>query len=111
MAANPEIFSLLASLPARLPAEQVDILLSRSAFRLERIVSRGQRTADGFWYDQEENEWVVLLSGGARLQFADEEEEIVLAPGDALLIPARRRHRVTWTDPEAATVWLALHYV
>ena len=53
---------------------------------------------------------MALLSGGAGLRFEDEAEPRVLAPGDYLLIPAHRRHRVEWTDPETPTVWLALHY-
>ena len=90
--------------------ETFQVLLSTGNFRLERIVSAGQATPPGEWYDQDTHEWVVLLSGGAGLRFEDEPEPRVLSPGDYLLIPAHRRHRVEWTDPEAPTVWLALHY-
>lgn len=78
--------------------------------RLERIVSRGQATPDGEWYDQDANEWVVLLRGAAALRFEDEPEPRVLGPGDWLDIPAHRRHRVEWTAPDEPTIWLALHY-
>ena len=65
-------------------------------------MSAGQATPPGEWYDQDTHEWVALLSGGAGLRFEDEAEPRVLSPGDYLLIPAHRRHRVEWTDPEAA---------
>ena len=90
--------------------EIFQVLLSTGNFRLERIVSAGQATPPGEWYDQDTHEWVALLSGGAGLSFEDEPEPRVLSPGDYLLIPAHRRHRVEWTDSEAPTVWLALHY-
>jgi cupin 2 domain-containing protein len=92
------------------PEEIFQVLLATGNFRLERIVSTGQATPPGEWYDQDTQEWVVLLSGGAGLRFADEPEPRVLRPGDYLLIPAHRRHRVEWTDPGQPTVWLALHY-
>lgn len=79
-------------------------------FRLERIISAGQATPEGEWYDQETHEWVVLLSGSAGLLFEGETEIRVLNPGDYLLISAHCRHRVEWTDPERQTVWLAWHY-
>jgi len=91
-------------------SEFTEALASASGTRIERIVSRGHRSPDGFWYDQEESEWVALLSGAARLRFEDSEEEITLRPGDHLHIPAHVRHRVEWTDPDADTVWLAVFY-
>jgi cupin 2 domain-containing protein len=90
--------------------EIFQVLLSTGNFRLERIVSAGQATPSGEWCEQDTHEWVALLSGGAGLSFEDEPEPRVLRPGDYLLIPAHRRHRVEWTDPQAPTVWLALHY-
>ena len=101
---------LLADLPAALPEEVVQTLLVGRAFRLERIVSRGHASAEGFWYDQATHEWVVLLSGAARVRL-EGEEPVELRPGSYLNIPAHRRHRVEWTDPAQATVWLAIHYV
>ena len=78
--------------------------------RIERIVSTGQASPPGFWYDQDWGEWVVLLSGAARLRLAEEAEARRLAPGDWVDIPAHCRHRVEWTDPDQPTVWLAVHY-
>ena len=102
--------NLLSPLPDANSAERVDALLTRPGLRIERIVSRGQATPPGFWYDQGEGEWVVLLAGAARLRFADETEARLLGPGDWLDIAPRRRHRVDWTDPMVPTVWLAVSY-
>ena len=90
--------------------EQSDALLEQDSFRLERIVSRGHTTAAGEWYDQEWDEWVVVISGRATLTFEGEAEAVHLNPGDYVHIPAHCRHRVEWTDPQCETVWLALHY-
>jgi cupin 2 domain-containing protein len=102
--------NLLASLPARLGAEQIITLVANENLRIERIVSTGQASPRGFWYDQPWAEWVLVLAGAAGLVFEGEAEPRVLRPGDYLLIPAHRRHRVAWTDPEQPTVWLAVHY-
>jgi len=102
--------NLLAPLPDAGVAERVDTLLTRSGLRIERIVSRGQASPPGFWYDQPEGEWVLLLAGAAGLRFADETEVRVLGPGDWVDIAPRRRHRVDWTDPTVTTVWLAIFY-
>ena len=88
----------------------MDALLTRPGLRIERIVSLGHASPPGFWYDQPEGEWVLLIAGAARLRFADETEARFLEPGDWLDIAPHRRHRVDWTDPAAATVWLAVFY-
>jgi cupin 2 domain-containing protein len=101
--------SLFAGIPREMPGEFFEELLRTETFRVERIVSRGQASPPGFWYDQETGEWVLLVSGSATLRFEDG-RMIDLAPGDHILIPPRLRHRVERTDPERETVWLALHY-
>jgi cupin 2 domain-containing protein len=101
-----EVRNIFADLPRRLAAEQVTELLRTPGLTLERIVSTGQATG---WLDQDRDEWVVLLRGAARIEL-DGGEVAALGPGDALSIPAHRRHRVLWTDPGEPTVWLALHY-
>jgi cupin 2 domain-containing protein len=102
--------NLFSPLPDARRAEAVDVLLNRPGIRVERIVSQGQASPPGFWYDQDEGEWVLLLSGAAQLRFEDESQPRRLAPGDCLDIGPHRRHRVDWTDPDAATVWLAAFY-
>jgi cupin 2 domain-containing protein len=78
--------------------------------RVERIVSFGHASPPGFWYDQPWHEWVVLLTGAARVLFEGDSAPVQLGPGDSLDIPAGRRHRVEWTAPDGPTVWLAVHY-
>lgn len=85
-------------------------LLDAKGFRLERIVSTGQATPAGEWYDQDQCEWVMLLTGSAGLRVHGESRVRVLKPGDYVVIPAHKRHRVEWTDRNEKTVWLALHY-
>ena len=100
--------NLLAGLPTALDAEEITDLLRAPGVRLERIVSTGQASPPGYWYDQEEVEWVMVLKGAARLEIEGEAEDRVLGPGDHLTLPAHCRHRVSWTDPDQPTVWLAL---
>jgi cupin 2 domain-containing protein len=101
--------NLFADIPARLPQELIQTLVTATNLRIERIVSHGHASPLGFWYDQAENEWVVLLKGAARLQF-EGEKLVQMNAGDCLNIPARKRHRVEWTTPDEPTVWLAVHY-
>jgi cupin 2 domain-containing protein len=102
--------NLLASVPERLDAEQIVTLLARDNLRIERIVSTGQASPPGFWYDQGWAEWVLVLAGSAGLLFEGEAEPRILRPGDYVHIPTHRRHRVAWIDAERPTVWLAVHY-
>lgn len=101
--------NLLHPLPDDLSEEVTETLVQARSVRIERIVSNGQASPDGFWYDQSEDEWVVVLAGAARLQF-EGEEPLAMKAGDAVLIPAHRRHRVEWTTPDEPTIWLAIHF-
>jgi cupin 2 domain-containing protein len=104
------LVNLLRDLPDARTGEVIETILAAPGVRIERIVSLGQASPPGFWYDQPEAEWVLLLAGGARLRFADEAEARVLGPGDCVHIAAHRRHRVDWTDPDRPTVWLAVFH-
>jgi cupin 2 domain-containing protein len=107
---DPSSINLLAGLPDARGGEVFEELLARPGLRILRIVSGGQASPPGFWYDQAEGECVLLLTGAALIRFADEAAPRRLGPGDWLDIPAHRRHRVEWTDPAAPTVWLAIFY-
>jgi len=85
-------------------------IFARPGLKIERIISQGQASPPGFWYDQVWNEWVIVLKGSATLQFEDEPATRALGEGDYVFIPAGKRHRVAWTDPQEPTVWLALHF-
>jgi cupin 2 domain-containing protein len=101
--------NLFAEIPTQLAQEEITMLISSPALRIERIVSRGHASPPDFWYDQPQDEWVIVLAGGAELTFTDG-ATMRMAAGDYVHIPAHRRHRVAWTDPKQATVWLAVHY-
>jgi len=103
--------NLKRDLPVRpLPDEVVGLLLDRPGVRIERIVSTGQTTPEGLWYDQETDEWVLVVAGAARLRIEGEATDRELGEGDWILLPAHCRHRVTWTRAEPPTVWLAVHF-
>ncbi len=101
--------NLFADIPLKIPNEGVNILVQNEIVRIERIVSNGHASPAGFWYDQEEHEWILLLSGKAKLQF-DGGDSINLIPGDHQLIPAHKKHRVEWTTPDEPTIWLAIFW-
>jgi cupin 2 domain-containing protein len=100
--------NVFGNLPGPLPHELVQTLLAADNLRVERIVSYGDVSPPGFWYDQDQAEWVLVLTGAARLQFEDEIVE--MKPGDFVNIPALKKHRVEWTSPSEPTIWLAIHY-
>ncbi len=102
--------NVFSAIPTSLHNELFQSLLETKSFRIERIVSHGHASPAGFWYDQEQAEWVLVLRGEAVVRFEDQDEPVALKAGDYLNIAARRRHRVEWTTPDQPTIWLAMHY-
>ena len=102
------IKNIFDDLPQHLPKELVQTLIRAADVRIERIVSHGHASPEGFWYDQPQHEWVIVLKGAARLQFEDGMVE--MKPGDYINIPAYKKHRVDWTTPDEPTVWLGVRY-
>lgn len=102
--------NLLQDIPEELNQELMEKLIEQDSFRLERIVSRGHVSPTGFWYDQDEHEWVAVLSGQAKLQIEGDENLVTLGPGDAYQLPAHTKHRVAWTEPNHDTIWLAVFW-
>ena len=100
--------NLFESIPTDLGHEAVDLILKNNNLKIERIVSRGHATPKLEWYDQSQNEWVLILKGAGVLVFADG-EQCKLVSGDHVFIQAHRKHRVEWTDPSTETIWLAVH--
>ena len=100
--------NLLSTIPSNLPAELIETLIQSDGVRVERIVSHGHASPEGFWYDQDEHEWVMVLQGAARLQLED--RTIDLGPGDYINLPAHTKHRVQWTTTDQPTIWLAIFY-
>lgn len=105
-----QIRNLLGQIPPAQGREILETLLETAGARLERIISYGQASPDGVWYDQAEHEWLMVLAGSAGLHIEGEREIVVLRAGDSLNIPAHRRHRVEWTSTQQPTIWLALYY-
>jgi cupin 2 domain-containing protein len=102
--------NIFAEIPKPLPEELFDCILKQDNILIERIVSNGHVTPLEQWYDQAEDEWVMLLQGQAILLFEENQQLVRLAPGDYLLIPAHTRHKVDWTLPDFNTIWLAIFF-
>ncbi len=101
--------NLFADVPTELPQELVTLLLEQPGVRIERIVSRGHASPEGFWYDQPTDEWVMLLRGAAVLEFQADGQRMELQPGDYVYLPRHCRHRVASTAAQETSVWLAVH--
>jgi cupin 2 domain-containing protein len=104
------VTNLLDSLPPAGPDETLETLLTRGDVRIERIVSAGQASPAGFWYDQDETEVVVLMAGAATLRFEADDSLMHLVPGSLVEIPPHCRHRVEATQAEPPTVWLTMFF-
>ncbi len=101
--------NLFDAVPKSLPQEFVETVLSGKNVRIERIVSHGHASDEGFWYEQDESEFVLLLQGEAELEFVD--HSIRMKAGDYLTISAGCKHRVKWTAPDRHTIWLAIFFI
>jgi len=97
------------NLPSDFSEESYSHLMRTPNVRVERIVSKGHRSPETGWYDQDENEWVMVVEGEGKLQF-ENGDEVHLTKGDYVNIPANTKHKVTWTDPDVVTIWLAVFY-
>jgi cupin 2 domain-containing protein len=102
--------NIFSDIPESISAELTETIAGNRAVRIERIVSQGHASRDDFWYDQEQNEFVLLLSGEAKLLFETERRIMHMKAGDYVIIPAHKRHRVEWTAPGEKTIWLAVYY-
>jgi cupin 2 domain-containing protein len=107
---TPQTHNLFEGIPSTFQEEFIQTLAESDTIRIERIVSDGHATPTGDWYDQEWDEWVLLVSGGAMLLFDGDAAPLILRPGDHVMIPAYCRHRVERTDKLQKTIWLAVHF-
>ena len=105
-----DIRNILSDIQKKADDEAFDTILQAQQFKVERIVSHGHATTKDEWYDQDKDEWVLILKGNAGLLFEGNDETVVLKTGDYINISAHQKHRVEWTDPEEETIWLAIHY-
>ncbi len=105
-----ETNNIFEKISGSLSKEITEVLISEKVIRIERIISKGHSSPENFWYDQPENEWVIVLKGGAELLFEDGNKRIKMQPGDYINIPAHVKHRVNSTDKITETIWLAVFY-
>ncbi len=105
-----DIKNIFSGIKNQSPEEIFEPIIKTNQFKIERIISSGQSTDKGKWYDQDVDEWVILLKGSAGLLFEINNEEIIMKPGDYVNIPAHQKHRVEWTDTNEETIWLAVRY-
>ena len=101
--------NIFTAIPKKLHQEVFELIAANDNVMIERIISKGQKSPQSGWYDQEKNEWVMVLKGKAVLSFEDE-ASVHLNEGDFINIPAHKKHKVAWTDPDNETIWLAVHY-
>jgi len=107
---NDSANNIFKQIPNILKDELTEIILAQKTIKIERIVSKGHSSTPGFWYNQDMDEFVILLKGSAGLLFEGKDDITVMGPGDYVNIPAHVRHRVEWTDPSEETVWMAVYY-
>ena len=101
--------NIFTDLPQNIDEEIFEIIASSQTVKIERIISKGHASLKTAWYDQEQNEWVIVLKGDAILEF-ENEQPVRLTEGDYINIPAHQKHRVDWTNPKQETIWLAVFY-
>ncbi len=101
--------NIFTNIPKQLPDEIFEDIISTDNLKIERIISKGHTTPISQWYDQDTDEWILVLQGDAIIAFEDS-KDVHLRVGDYLNIPAHTKHRVSWTIPNTETIWLAVHY-
>lgn len=101
--------NIFNAIPENIEAELLEPLIESNGVKIERIISKGHKSPASGWYDQDNNEWVIVLKGEAILLFEDE-TSITLKAGDFINIEAHKKHKVEWTAPDIETIWLAVHY-
>lgn len=101
--------NVFESISGEVKQELCENIVSSRDVRVERIISKGHTSPKSGWYDQDKNEWVMILKGSGTLVF-ENGEDVQLNPGDYMTIPKNTKHKVSWTDPESITIWLAVFY-
>lgn len=105
-----EVNNLCSNLPALMEQESFQSLVTEAGMKIERIVSYGHSSPAAGWYDQDQDEWVMVVQGEGKLEFEGDPEVKHMCAGDYIHIPAHCRHRVIWTRPDTHTIWLAIFF-
>ena len=100
--------NIFAEIPDELDNELMEVLQQSDNIKIQRIVSKGQISPETGWYDQQQNEWVIVIKGEAVITF--EQTEVAMQAGSYINIPAHTKHKVSWTHPDLETVWLVVYY-
>ncbi|WP_210459084.1 cupin domain-containing protein [Vibrio crassostreae] len=101
--------NIYADIPSSLPNEMFNALISNENIRIERILSHGHSSPEEGWYNQDENEWVMVLEGQGVIEF-DDGRVVTLSKGDYINIAAREKHKVIGTVENVVTIWSAVFY-
>jgi len=101
--------NIFKNIPNKLQEELFEDIISNNGIKIQRIVSQGNTTPKNEWYDQEGDEWVIVLQGKATISF-ENEDDVNLILGEYINIPAHKKHRVSWTSEDEQTIWIAVHY-
>ncbi len=101
--------NIFNNIPSDIPSEIFEDIINTENLRVERIVSMGHSSPESGWYDQTENEWVIVLSGYGEIEYFNG-DRLVLKQGDYLNIKAHEKHRVVGTSADEPTIWLAIFY-
>jgi len=104
-----QISNIFNNIPKNINKELFEDIISKDGIKIQRIVSQGHTTTENEWYDQENDEWVIVLQGGATISF-EGQDDVHLNVGDYINIPAHKKHRVSWTSENEKTIWIAVHY-
>lgn len=110
MKSDKKLRNIFSNVPENLPDEIIEIISQKQNIKIERIISRGHSSPLDFWYDQENQEFALLLTGEAKLRFEKENNIVHMKSGDYIIIQAHQRHRIEWAIPDQDTIWLAIHY-
>jgi cupin 2 domain-containing protein len=102
--------NLFSNILRHIDDEVFDTIIVSDGCEIKRIISKGHQSPPNYWYDQEKDEWVMVLKGEAKLKFKNNNNIVDMMPGDYVHIPAHCKHRVEWTDPEVETIWLAVYF-
>src|SRR6056300_12787 len=106
---NNSTDNILSGIPEALPQELEQLLLENEHLSIRRILSKGHSAPAQGWYEQQDNEWVLVLKGEGIIEFTDHSERH-MQEGDYCYIPALKKHRVKWTPEQEVTIWLAIHF-
>lgn len=101
--------NIFEQIDINLNEEIIENIVNSDNIRIERIISFDHKSPNGFWYDQDENEFVIVLEGEATLEF-DKNTLVSLKKGDYIIIEKHKKHRVVGTAKNMLTIWLAIFY-